>query len=161
MSRAVTIFTRFMMSRSLLGGFAASIWLLASASAAAHHSFSMFDMTRTLSLPGTIKTVEITNPHGWIELVVTDAKGKKVTWSIEGAGVEAFRSVDWRKDTVKAGDKVTIVLHPLRNGRNGGALVSIKLADGTVKSIGVAPKAYIDAIGKVQKSEKARDANKH
>ena len=95
----------------------------------AHHSFSMFDMSKTVQHQGTVKELQWTNPHVWIELTVEEKDGP-VTYSFEGAAIAVLKRVGWTKDSVKAGDKITIVGHPYRNGRAGGSIDYLVLADG-------------------------------
>jgi hypothetical protein len=113
-----------------------SVWLLAAALTAlvsqmtfAHHSFAMFDMTKAHNFKGTIKEVQWTNPHVWVALEVTE-KGKTVTYDFEGAAVPVLKRAGWLKDTVKAGDAVTIIGHPYKDGRPGGSIDYLILADG-------------------------------
>ena len=90
-------------------------------SAPAHHSFAMFDMTSTTSHKGRVKEVQWTNPHVWVELEVT-TDGKTSVLSFEGAAISVLKRVGWMKDTVKAGDVVTVAGHPFRDGRPGGSI---------------------------------------
>jgi len=98
--------------------------------ALAHHSFSMFDPVKEIILKGTVTEFQWTNPHTWIELDVVDDKGKKVHWSIEGGSVRGLARQGWQRTTIKPGDKIELVAHPLRDGRPGGSLMGITLADG-------------------------------
>jgi Family of unknown function (DUF6152) len=95
----------------------------------AHHSFAMFDMAKSINTKGTVKEVQWTNPHVWVELDVT-ANGKTTTLSFEGAAVPVLKRVGWMKDTVKAGEVVTVVGHPYKDGRAGGSIDYLLLADG-------------------------------
>ena len=95
----------------------------------AHHSFAMFDMSKTVSFKGTVKEMQWTNPHVWIELTVEEKNGP-VTYSLEGAAIAVLKRVGWTRDSVKAGDKVTVVGHPYKNGRPGGSIDHLILADG-------------------------------
>lgn len=97
--------------------------------ALAHHSFAMFDMTKTANYKGRVKEVQWTNPHVWVELEVT-ANGKTTVLSFEGAAISVLKRVGWTKDTVKAGDEVTVVGHPFKDGRPGGSIDHLLLADG-------------------------------
>jgi hypothetical protein len=97
--------------------------------AAAHHSFAMFDMSKAINFKGKVKEVQWTNPHVWVELEVT-ADGKTASYSFEGAAVPVLKRVGWMKDTVKAGDVVTVVGHPYKDGRPGGSIDHLILADG-------------------------------
>lgn len=97
--------------------------------AVAHHSFAMFDSTKSVSQKGTIKELQWTNPHVWIHLTVQE-NGKDVVYDYEGAAVAVLKRVGWMKDSVKAGDVVTVVGHPYKDGRPGGSIEHLVLADG-------------------------------
>jgi hypothetical protein len=106
-----------------------ALLLCAAAPVLSHHSFSMFDMGKTVSYKGSIKELQWTNPHVWVELDVEE-NGKRVTYSFEGAAIAVLKRVGWTRDSVKAGDVVTLVGHPYKNGRPGGAIDHLILADG-------------------------------
>jgi uncharacterized Zn-finger protein len=108
----------------LLGGLATT--------ATAHHSGAMFDQARTVTLAGTVKEYQFTHPHVWIEVMVPDAKGKSVQWSIEGEGPQLMARMGLKPKALQPGDKVTLKAHPLRDGRPGGSFVTMTLADGSV-----------------------------
>jgi hypothetical protein len=97
--------------------------VLAAPAAEAHHSYAMFDRGKTVTLNGTIKAYQWTNPHSWIQLTVPNDAGGTDEWSIEmGSPFELLR-VGWTSSTVKAGDKVTIQIHPVKDGTKGGGFV--------------------------------------
>jgi hypothetical protein len=99
------------------------------APALAHHSYSMFDGSKKLTLQGTVKEVQWTNPHCFIQLVVSK-NGSTQEWSLQmNAPVDLYRT-GWRPRTLKAGEKITVVIHPARDGRNNGAYVSGTRSDG-------------------------------
>lgn len=101
--------------------------------ALAHHSVAMFDMAHTVRMSGTIKVFEWTNPHTVIWFVTDDEK--QALWPVETTSPGNLMRSGWTKHSLNPGDKVTVALHPLRDGRNGGALESVTLADGTVLSM--------------------------
>jgi hypothetical protein len=101
---------------------------LVSASAApafAHHSFAMFDNTKNVTLDGTIKEFQWTNPHSWIQIIVKDPAGKEVEYSIEGGSPNGLSRGGWKRTSLKPGDKAQVVIHPLKDGTNGGSLVTV------------------------------------
>jgi hypothetical protein len=99
--------------------------------ATAHHSFSMFDKEKMITISGTLKEFEWTNPHCWLHVTTTDAAtGKMVDWAFEMGSVTQIAAQGWKVDTVKPGDKITISGHPLKDGSRGGQYRSVKLADG-------------------------------
>jgi hypothetical protein len=94
----------------------------------AHHSFAMFDQTQEKTLVGTIKEVQWTNPHIWVQVMVKNASsGQLVEWSIEGASPNALSRQGWKRSSLKAGDAVEVVIHPLKNGDNGGSLIRVSV----------------------------------
>jgi hypothetical protein len=98
--------------------------------AAAHHSGAMFDDSKSVTLTGTVKLFQWTNPHCWIQMQVPDKSGGSVEWSVElGAPFELFRT-GMRPTTLKPGDKITVVVHPLRDGSRAGLFVSATDPDG-------------------------------
>ena len=113
--------------------FVASIALAVLASPArAHHSFSMFDAKRTVTLHGVVKEFRWTNPHVFIQLAASGGEGVAAgEWSIELTSPEHLVRAGWKPGTLKSGDKVTIVIHPIRLGSMGGQFVSGLAADGT------------------------------
>ena len=102
---------------------------LAAAPVAAHHSFAMFDQTRTVTLTGTVTQFQWTNPHSFIELDVAKG-GATEHWSIELNSPNNLTRQGWKRTSVKPGDKVTVTLNPLRDGKKGGLFNTIQLPDG-------------------------------
>jgi hypothetical protein len=100
--------------------------LALSAVAVAHHSFAAFDRNVSLKLKGTVKEFQFTNPHIWVQLLVTDAKTKKeVEWSLEGASPNGLKAGGWTRNSLKPGEVVTITVNPLKDGSPGGAIVEV------------------------------------
>jgi Family of unknown function (DUF6152) len=105
--------------------------------ARAHHSSAMFDREKQVTLAGEIQEYNWTNPHCSIVMSVADpGGGKAVMWSLEGGSPNEMVKLGWRRSTLKPGDKVTVVSHPLKDGRPGGTIMRAILADGTVLSSG-------------------------
>jgi hypothetical protein len=101
----------------------------ASSAAFAHHSFAMFDAAKSQSKAGVIKEIQWTNPHVWVRLAVQE-DGKEAVYSYEAAAVAVLKRVGWERDSVKVGDKVTVVGHPYKDGRPGGSIDHLVLPDG-------------------------------
>jgi hypothetical protein len=100
------------------------------APALAHHSPAAFDRTKEVILVGTVKEFRWQNPHTWIEINVPDAKGKVVLWGVELTSPTYLVRAGWKSNIIKPGDKVTIVVNPVRSGEPSGIFVSLMLADG-------------------------------
>lgn len=105
--------------------FCATLLLALSLPAAAHHSGAMFDDQKSVTLSGTIKQFQWTNPHCWIQVLVPGERGgEPVEWSVEmGAPFELYR-LGLRPRSVKAGDRITVVVRPMRDGTRAGLFVS-------------------------------------
>jgi hypothetical protein len=102
----------------------------------AHHSFAMFDMSKSIVLEGTVTEFQWTNPHSWLQVKVPDGQGGSTDWSIELGTLSGLRQAGWKPRILQPGDKVTVTAHPLRDGKKGGSLVSVVLANGQVLSGG-------------------------
>jgi hypothetical protein len=116
------------MTRNYLAPVAA-LGLLA-APAWAHHSTAMFDMTKAMTLTGTVKEFQWTNPHSWIQVNVTDARGVTKEWSVESLSTGTLSRQGWRPKSFKPGDKVTVRVYPMKDGSAAGMFVGAILADG-------------------------------
>ena len=126
MKRVIRIGTRAL--HLAIGVFALTFFT----TAAAHHSFAMFDQTQQVTLKGTVSEFQWTNPHAWIHLDVPNANGVKDTWQVELNSPNNLKRQGWKSTSVKPGDQVTLVLNPLKDGSKGGLFVSITLPDGSV-----------------------------
>jgi hypothetical protein len=103
---------------------------LSAVPAAAHHSFAMFDATKDVDLTGTVKEFRWTNPHAWILIMIPDASGVPKQWAIEMGGPGAITRQGWSPKTLKRGDRITVRIHPLRDGTPGGQYLAVTLSDG-------------------------------
>ena len=117
----------------------ALVLLTTAGAALAHHSFAVFDRTKKVTLTGTVKDFQWTNPHAWIQVDVPDDKGQSTEWGVECGSPNMMARTGWKKTTLKAGDRITVVVNPLLDGRTNGSLVTATLADGTVLGPGDAP----------------------
>jgi Family of unknown function (DUF6152) len=115
------------MKRSI---FASVVVLVAVSSVAAHHSPVMFDRSIAKTLVGTVVEFSWTNPHSSIQLDVPNESGGVDRWGVELGSPQSMARNGWRSSILKAGDKVTVVVNPLKSGEFGGIFVSITLADG-------------------------------
>jgi hypothetical protein len=98
--------------------------------AAAHHSFAIFDHTQTLTLRGKVLSFQWTNPHGYLELDVQEGAKNVDHYTIELTSINMLRRAGWKSSDVNAGDDVTAVIAPLLNGDHGGLLLELKVPDG-------------------------------
>jgi len=106
--------------------------LLGWSAAFAHHSPIVFDRTKELRVEGVVTEFKWSSPHSWIHLDVTDSDGKVASWGVEMNPASLLVRRGWRSTTIKPGDKVSVLVHPLRNDEKGGQYISITLPDGRV-----------------------------
>lgn len=100
------------------------------APAAAHHSFAMFDNTRSITLHGKVTAYQWTNPHSYLEVDAQDGKGGTKHYTMEMTSPNMLHRGGWSSRTVKSGDVVTAVMAPLRDGQAGGLLLELTLPSG-------------------------------
>lgn len=98
--------------------------------AMAHHSTAMFDRAQKVTLTGTVKEFQWTNPHTWIQLEVANAAGGVDEWSIEGNSPNQLIRLGWRPAILKPGDSVTVIVNPMKDGARGALFIGLKMADG-------------------------------
>jgi hypothetical protein len=117
--------------KSILLSILAGAMLLA-IPALAHHSFTMFDATKVITITGTVTDFQWTNPHSYIEIDVPDESGATKHWAIEMGSPSILQQSGWKFSNLKKGDKTTLVINPLKDGRPGGFLNTATLPDGRV-----------------------------
>jgi hypothetical protein len=98
--------------------------------AAAHHSFAMFDAGKLVTVAGTVKEFQWTNPHAFIQMIVANGDGQAEQWSIEMGGPGGLARQGWVPKTLKPGMNVSVTMHPLKEG-HGGQFLAVTLPDGT------------------------------
>jgi hypothetical protein len=119
------------MRRQLVAWTAGAAFVASAGVALAHHSFAMFDADQKMTLAGTVKEFQWTNPHAWIFVMVPSQDGQLEQWAIELGGPNNLARQGWAPKTLTPGMDVKLVIHPLRDGTNGGQFIGITLADGT------------------------------
>ena len=111
----------------------ARLWMaavLVATPAAAHHSFSMFDMTKRITLSGTVTEFQWTNPHCYIEIDVPGEGGAVKHWSVEMGSPSILKNSGWKFSSLRKGDKATLIVNPLKSGQDGAFLSTATLPDG-------------------------------
>jgi hypothetical protein len=96
----------------------------------AHHSFGLFDMSKTATVEGTIIKLEWSNPHCWLFLASGPSDAEAVNYGFEMTSVGEMTRRGWTKTSVKPGDKVKVTYHPVRDGRPAGYMMSVMTDEG-------------------------------
>ena len=112
--------------------------------AVAHHSFAMFDYKNQVTLSGTVVSFQWTNPHAFIDLALADGGGGTKKYTVECASPNVLTRLGWKFNTLKPGDKVTLLINPLKSGQPGGMLHEATLPDGRKLSDGNPPGGTFD-----------------
>jgi Family of unknown function (DUF6152) len=118
-----------MMQKNLTGlgmALAGAALLASGGPAMAHHSFALFDMMKSVTLEGTVKRFDWTNPHSWIHLTVVNAENMPEDWMIELPPAGTLAREGWNKNFLKPGERISVRINPLRDGKKGGALQSFR-----------------------------------
>lgn len=124
---------------------AAAISASAAGTALAHHSFAMFDASKTVTMAGQVDEFEWINPHVWLHIKSPDESGNEVTWSFEAGSTGQLGQTGWTRDSVHVGDQIQVAFHPLKDGSNGGQLLEITKADGTTLCQGAECREHLNA----------------
>jgi Family of unknown function (DUF6152) len=118
--------SRWVMNGCLLAATVLTAW-----PAAAHHSFAIYEKSKVLTLKGTVKTFQWTNPHVVVWLLVQPSGGgEPEEWGLETTSPGVLTRSGWTRNSIKPGDQVTVEFSPLRDGTHGGGLSSVTLPSG-------------------------------
>lgn len=96
----------------------------------AHHSDAGLDMESLVTIEGTVTEFNWRNPHIYFTVATTDERGEQVEWEIQMGSTITTTRMGWTRDSLVAGDRVTVSARPARNGRPYGMLNSIEKAGG-------------------------------
>lgn len=98
--------------------------------ARAHHSFAMFDNTRSITIHGAVTGYQWTNPHAYLDVDAEDGPGKTKHYTLEMTSPNMMSRGGWTSRTVKPGDVVTVIVSPLKDGQAGGLVLVLTLPSG-------------------------------
>lgn len=90
----------------------------------AHHSYAMFDQDKTMKLEGTVKQFDFVNPHSWLHVMAPNPQGVQEEWTLELGSPGQLTRRGWKRNSVAPGEKITVQIHPLKDGTKGGAFMS-------------------------------------
>ena len=108
----------------------AAVLSAASGTGLAHHSATMFEETRTITVEGVVKQFQYSNPHSWLIVDVTDKAGKVTTWGFEAEGPSTLQRAGIRPSEFPVGTRLTITGRPMKDGRPAAIWVNAVRADG-------------------------------
>jgi hypothetical protein len=119
------------MKTLLKASLAATALLALAAPAMAHHAFNMFALDQVVTVQGTVKDYQFKMPHVWIYMVIpAKAGGAQEEWGFEAHSPNLIARKGWNVATLKPGDKVTMRMHPMKDGSKAGSVIDVTLADG-------------------------------
>ncbi len=125
--------SRVFLARTLLATLSLGAIGFVPVPASAHHSFAMFDTTKTVTLKGTVKDFQWTNPHVVLWVVTAAAGGgDPETWTVELTSPGNLTRSGWSRHSLSPGDKIEVEINPLRDGTHGGGFRKVTLASGEV-----------------------------
>ena len=119
------------MTKAILFAVVGAATLVTAPVLSAHHSGTMFDDTKEVTVQGVVKEFQYTNPHSWLLVDVTGADGKVTTWGFEAEGPTTLMQMKVRRSDFTPGTKLTISGHPMKDGRPAAAWTKATRADGT------------------------------
>ena len=124
-----------------------TLWMLGvatllAAPALAHHSFAMFDNTRSITLKGKVTKYQWSNPHGYLDVEAEDGRGGTRHYTLELTSINMLSRAGWTSRSLKPGDRVTTIVAPLRDGQAAGLLLELSFDDGR-KLVPPVPNAHL------------------
>ncbi len=96
----------------------------------AHHSFAAYESAKTLTLTATVETFEWANPHAVLQIVTQeDGADAQAKWDVETSSPSILQRFGWNRDSIRRGDRVIVVLNPMKDGSHHGRLHTVTLID--------------------------------
>ena len=141
--------------------FALAVFLLVvSIAISAHHGTSVFDMSKTLTMRGTVTEWDWSNPHCLLQFDVKNEDGQVVRWVAETQNPANMVDVGWGKASFKPGDEVTVTLVPAKNGKPFGRIDSVVLSNGKKLEASKTDVTANDSVGSPGKSKSGNYSKK-
>ena len=126
-------------SKTLAATVFAAALALCGAAATAHHSAAQFDFGQRVTIEGVVKEFNVTNPHTWATVEITDDKRGTRDAEYEGHSASHFYRAGYTRDMVKVGDKISILIAPRRDGEDGGFIQAFTANGKTIGFGGLSP----------------------
>lgn len=115
---------------SIRSGLVVLGFLFAVDAAVAHHSGAGFNSEKIVEITGVVKEFQFTNPHTWIQVIVTDENGEQTEWSVEWGSPNRLAREGVRPSTFPPGAEVTMQINPMANGAPAGGFLAARFNDG-------------------------------
>ena len=125
--------------KTLVAAALASLLALCAAAATAHHSAAQFDFAQRVTIEGVVKEFNVTNPHTWATVEITDDKRGTRVAEYEGHSASHFYRAGYTRELVKPGDKIAILIAPRRDGEDGGFIQAFTANGKTIGFGGLSP----------------------
>lgn len=122
------------MMRAVLAVVVLAVAILRPVAAAPHHSNVAYEVTKVITVTGTVKSFEWVNPHTWLHLLVDDGQGGTVEWAAEGRAPGILLRAGWTRTSLRPGEKVTVDMSPAKDGSRTAIIARVTKADGTILS---------------------------
>jgi hypothetical protein len=122
------------MIRAIVTSLALATIVLVPRLAQSHHSNVAYEVTKVITVTGVVREFQWVNPHTWVHVVVDDGKGGKVEWAAEGRAPGVLLRAGWTRNSLKAGETVTIDMSPAKDGTRTSIIARVTKADGTILS---------------------------
>ena len=126
-------------SKTVVAAVFAALLALCAAAAMAHHSAAQFDFAQRVTIEGVVKEFNVTNPHTWATVEITDDKRGTRDAEYEGHSASHFYRAGYTRDMVKVGDKISILIAPRRDGEDGGFIQAFTVNGKTIGFGGLSP----------------------
>ena len=98
--------------------------------ALAHHSYAAYDLNQTITLKGTVENFHWSNPHSTFTLVLQpDGRSEPIKWNIITSSPAILKRFGWMHDSLKQGDRVSVLCNPMSDGSHGGRLHTVVMLD--------------------------------
>jgi hypothetical protein len=118
------------MMRRRFAGLLLAVATLSATAPQAHHSFAQFDGKQVAQVQGTVKALQWTNPHVYLEVQVRNAAGEDELWLFESSSPNQLTRAGWSRHAISTGDQLSVEFHPLKSGKRGGWLIKCTWPDG-------------------------------
>ena len=120
------------MIRAFVSSFVVAAVLFSARPAESHHSNVLYEVTKVVTITGTVKEFRWVNPHTWLYMTVDDGRGGKTEWKVEGRAPGILRRAGWKTTSLVSGETVTVDMSPAKDGSHTGMVARVTKSNGTI-----------------------------